>query len=61
MALDVVGGWVVASDLLFGAGWDAVWSKTLYAGWDLVLGGWDVVWDVAVYFVVVDLLPYAYK
>ena len=52
---------VAASDLLFGAGWDEVWPKTLYAGWDLVLGGWDAVWGVAVCFVVVDLLCCAYK
>ena len=43
MALDVVGGWFATLDLLFGASWDAVWPKGLYAGWDLVLGGWDVV------------------
>ena len=61
LALNLVGGWVAASDLLFGAGWDAVWPKALYAGWDLVLGGWDAVWGVVVCFVFVDLLPCAYK
>ena len=43
LALDLVGGWVAASNLLFGASWDAVWPKALYAGWDLVLGSWDAV------------------
>ena len=61
MALDLVGGWVAASDLLFSVGWDAIWPKALYVGWNLVLGGWDAVWGVTVCFVFVDLLACAYK